>query len=52
MDLDLNNKRMDQEKDTSRFINKNDCPVSKASKEIMLNRICENDTKVFPFLNN
>ena len=32
------------------FNNKIDCPVSKASTEIMLNRVCNGTVKEFPFL--
>jgi len=33
----------------SRYIKPNDCLVSKASTEIMLDRVCNGNPKVFPF---
>ena len=33
----------------SRNINTNECLVSKASKEIMLDRVCNGNPNVFPF---
>ena len=39
-------------KTTSVHINSKDCPVSKASVEIMLDRVCNGKTNDFPFSNN
>ena len=40
------------EKRTSVHFNPKDCPVSKASVEIMLDRVCNGKTNDFPFSNN
>ena len=50
-------KTNDKRKSTSspkyfKTINVEDCNVSKASSEIMLDRISVNDQKEFPFLNS
>tara|TARA_Y100000766_G_scaffold177124_1_gene152083 strand:- start:112 stop:261 length:150 start_codon:yes stop_codon:yes gene_type:complete len=39
-------------KTSSVQINPKDCPVSKASVEIMLDRVCNGKTNDFPFSNN
>jgi len=39
-------------KTNSIHINSKDCPVSKASAEIMLDRVCNGKTNDFPFSNN